>query len=213
VFSRVLPRLLGLTFAGCGFAFGHTGPDSLNLLRSLNRPGVSGWAFTDLDGDNRADLASAQSAGRNARGFQQELQITLSAAGQSSLSFSSRSSRVQVHARDIDGDHKRDLIIREALSLELVGVWLNDGFGNFSEGDASQFPATAETQRSMSVLPSTSLAQSDLAILEERVQAEITGILPLAPDRGVEEVCLNSEDVHTSSGPSDLRGRAPPFNS
>jgi len=41
--------------------------------------------------------------------------------------------------RDVDADHDIDLVIT-TLSGERVGVWLNDGRGQFTEGVSAQYP-------------------------------------------------------------------------
>jgi hypothetical protein len=211
--SQFVQRLALICFATSGVAFASSGPDSHDLLRDFNLSSVSGWALADFDGDSRTDVAAAQSSGHDARGFRQEVLVRLSATKHSSFTFSSRSARVRVRARDIDGDHDRDIVVLEALSSKLVGVWLNDGFGNFTEGDLSQFPGAGDTQRSISAPVLDSTPKVLTAILEERVQVAVERTLLLSPDSGVQLVGLNSSRCYAGATPSNLRDRAPPRNS
>jgi hypothetical protein len=52
---------------------------------------------------------------------------------------SGTSGGLHISARDVDGDHDLDLVITNALGREPLGVWINDGHGNFTEGAAANY--------------------------------------------------------------------------
>ena len=209
----MLQPLALVCFASVGLAFAGSGPDQHGPIQHLKLSSVSGWTLDDFDGDSKIDLASSESAGHDARGFQQQLQIHLSTSRESSFLFSSRSARVRLTARDIDGDHDRDIVALEALSSELVAVWLNDGSGNFSKGDISLFPAAKETRLSISTISPESGLKLSIAILEERTQAALPRAVLLIPDTGARSIDAESSSFHREGGPSHPRDRSPPSNS
>ena len=94
--------------------------------------------MADLDGDQKSDLALAQVL-EHERGYR--ISLRLSATGDSSYFDlpSGIRSGLTVRAQDVDGDHDLDLVITSGLSRQPVGIWLNDGVGNFTQGDASLY--------------------------------------------------------------------------
>jgi hypothetical protein len=46
---------------------------------------------------------------------------------------------LHISARDVDGDHDLDLVITSTFGREPVGVWINDGHGRFTLGNADAY--------------------------------------------------------------------------
>jgi hypothetical protein len=100
------------------------------------------WAIGDFDGDQRPDLARTEVAGSGPRDGRYRVQISLSGSGMAS-SFEvhlARPAGLNIEARDIDGDHDLDLVVTAGLLHQRVGLWINDGQGNFTEADSSLYP-------------------------------------------------------------------------
>src|SRR5947209_2393470 len=97
--------------------------------------------LADFDGDGKLDVVTSGPGRPDGDGFAHEVIVQLSASEPSSFAFGSRYRSVQLNSRDVDGDHDRDIIIREAGSSEPVAVWLNDGSGHFLRGDLERFRA------------------------------------------------------------------------
>src|SRR5215467_10195345 len=105
----------------------------------------------DLDGDHIPDLASGIRTGHTLEGYSYRIDLDLSSnphARPFSV-FSEEPSGLTIEAIDIDGDHDLDLVIRGRLSLQTVGIWLNDGMGHFTPGDLNTYALSTElTQQS-----------------------------------------------------------------
>ncbi len=135
VITRFSPSVLAAFLFIVPFCV-HAQTFSLPVSR-LNALNVD-WAVADLDGDQKSDLALAQVL-EHERGYR--ISLRLSATGDSSYFDlpSGIRSGLTVRAQDVDGDHDLDLVITSGLSRQPVGIWLNDGVGNFTQGDASLY--------------------------------------------------------------------------
>lgn len=104
--------------------------------------GAAGVA--DFDGDSRTDIAFAKPRGLVNGVYHYQVEVLLS--GQPRTTFEVESGPVggglRITARDIDGDRDLDLVITTEFSGEPVGVWINDGHGGFTPGDAAIYPTS-----------------------------------------------------------------------
>src|ERR1017187_4653097 len=114
----------------------------------------SSFKIADLDGDGRSDCAWLRLQDRIDGAYRYRVNIELSGGVNSSFlvsSFPGSSAQarfgVQVAAVDVDGDQDLDLVIRSAFDLRLIGVWINDGHGAFTEGDLADYPDSIGLQR------------------------------------------------------------------
>jgi hypothetical protein len=116
----------------------------------LLRPGLG--AIADIDGDHIPDFASGINVGRTAQGYSYRVDLDLSNnPGARPFSVVSQEpTGLNIEAIDVDGDHDLDLVISGRLSRTPIGVWLNDGKGVFTLGDANDpvqfWSATASVQ-------------------------------------------------------------------
>lgn len=146
---------------------------SLNILSKLVRPrsGIMALLFSlwvaaaaraqapsalkiaDLDGDGRSDCASLRLQDRIDGAYRYRVNIDLSDGVDSSFVVTSTQARfgLLMAAVDIDGDHDLDLVIRSAFDLRLIGVWINDGHGAFTEGDLADYPQSVGLQHNQVV--------------------------------------------------------------
>jgi len=203
-------RLLLLFLASGAGLLSAGAPRSQDLSRALSSPTVSGWALADFNGDDSFDLATANSARHDARGYAQEVQVGFGSYQRSSFKFRSRSATVDLSTPDVDGDQDRDLVVREPLSMTPIGVWINDGKGSFHEGNLADFPgldrpkaSTAwRVQRQHILL---------LAVFDERppLVTETSSIhLRFARERLARPTDPSRQDPHSSR----FRNRGPPLN-
>jgi hypothetical protein len=171
---------------------------------------VSGWVLSDLNGDQRADLATARSGSHDSKGYAQEVRISLGAFQQTSFQFSSPGARIELSSRDIDGDEDRDLVILEPISREPIGVWINNGAGLFHQGNLADFRGLLGRGRSPSSVLPPHQRLAVLAISEERIQLVLPAISNRSANRILELVAPRSELPRQELFQSDFRPRAPP---
>ena len=199
--------LLLLAAAGSGLA-----ASTHDLPSALDSPAVSGWVLADLNGDQSVDLATARSGRHDAKGYAQEVRVTLGAFQQTSFRFLSPSATVELSTQDVDGDDDGDLIVFEPLSSQPIGVWINDGAGTFHEGRLADF-RKLWSERPGSVWRAR-LAQLPLfAISEERTQSLAPSAAILAPESVVVGRICQNQSYSAAAGCSDCRPRGPPRNS
>jgi hypothetical protein len=103
----------------------------------LNGSGAVG----DFDGDRQADFAVTAAQRFIGRGQGYRVDVHLTAERSTSFDVASRSAGgLHIAAVDVDGDHDLDLVITSEFGREPIGVWINDGRGGFSQGDAAAYP-------------------------------------------------------------------------
>jgi len=113
------------------------GADTSTLLRT--RTGrLTGWVSTDLDGDRRADLASAGASRRDGGSYLQEIALCFSGYEASTITVRTGIVAERLSVRDLDGDADRDLIL-EGFNREPLAVLLNDGEGHFHQANLEDF--------------------------------------------------------------------------
>jgi hypothetical protein len=213
--SRLLRGLLVLCVTGGGLAA--ASPDARGLVprglvQSLSSPSVSGWALSDFDGDSKIDLATTGPGRGDGRGYSHEVRLNLSASRETSFTFRSRSARIQLSAWDVDGDNDRDIVILESSTLEPIGVWLNDGFGNFAEGDLADFKDALQRNGRAFEFRAPRFRMLP-ALREQRVQADVLRNSIMRPDVSSEAPASEGRQAVQNFHRSDARPRAPPRNS
>jgi hypothetical protein len=123
---------------------------SLSASQSLTTTPPSwnyGGAIADLDGDGRNDLATVTSKSWGPITFRYKVELALSSrVGPSSFSVSAEEGGLRIIPRDVDGDGDLDLVITSARSFVPVGVWINDGHGGFTQGDATAYSRSIWTE-------------------------------------------------------------------
>lgn len=169
------------------------------------------FVLADLDGDRKPDLALVETQGGRAANTSYSIHIKLSAGAESAIGLKGPMGGLRVAARDVNGDDYLDLVVTSNLDVHFIQVLLNDGRGNFSAAQPSEY-ARLQTE--------------DTGALDGPVgpQADRTTLLPLRlfPDDGVAQACSYSQVLSSDSCPrpeivhlwehtARLRpGRAPP---
>jgi len=128
----------------CSAATSVDGSSAIPSFVQIGEPLGSGWAIGDLDGDRKIDIAQSREIDRSGSGHFYGVELRLSHDGQSgSFTFSSPDGLgVSVAAMDVDGDHDLDLVISGRLLGQRIGVWINDGNGEFTQDLHGLYSAT-----------------------------------------------------------------------
>src|SRR3984893_14502908 len=92
----------------------------------LPSPSVSSWMLGDFDGDSQIDVVTSRAERLPGHEYSHEISLKLSGSASTSFTFRDRYPSVELNSLDIDGDHDRDIIIRETATSEPLAVWLND---------------------------------------------------------------------------------------
>ena len=182
------------------------GAAELHLLS----PGVP--AVADLDGDHVPDLASGTNLGRTAQGYAYRVNLDLSSNSQSQpfSVFSAEPNGINIEAIDLDGDHDLDLVITSRILQKPIGVWLNDGRGNFTRGDSDQYAHAFFKRHASLTLPGfpSQVIGFDGA---RRIQVVLIGNRINGPPTGVSVARVRSVRSRFSLlFPPSTRFRAPP---
>ena len=170
-------------------------PDTVNLFRGLNSRWASSWALGDLDGDRTIDLVSARPSLRDSRGYAHEVSVRFSGPIENgSFTFHGRDASIRLSVRDIDGDQDRDIVILQARSSRVLGVWLNDGSGHFHEGDVANF-RTALSNRDSAAFEFPALDRDPpTAIFEQNIDPADLAAVGFRPEPAVESAVQRTDD-------------------
>ena len=115
-----------------------------------------GGVIADLDGDGRPDFAIVRAEGWDSKGLRYRIELQLSTgASPSSFSVSAEKGGLRLVPRDVDGDGDLDLVVMSAWGRAPVGVWINNGHGEFTRGEPTAYPRSiwAEGPEVVSSIP------------------------------------------------------------
>jgi hypothetical protein len=130
-FNVVLLTILTLISYPAYAADGHA-----HALRLGSAALPYGWAtaIADFDSDQKPDFAIANKIGTSSRGYEYSIELELSLESRQVFRFHSADSALSIAALDLDNDQDLDLVLTRTVNGEIVGVWINNGHGRFSEG-------------------------------------------------------------------------------
>jgi len=99
-------------------------------------------AAADFDNDHDPDGAILLETGRlnGERSFRIEVHVT--EAANSAMSFSSGESGLAISALDVNWDGAPDIVVEKSFTHQRVKVYLNDGHGGFRAARVEDYPST-----------------------------------------------------------------------
>ena len=185
-------------------------PGQESVFGNLRSPSVSGWVLGDFDGDSQIDVVTSRAQRLPGHEYSHEVSLKLSGSPSTSFTFRDHYPNVQLNSRDIDGDHDRDIVIRETDTSEPLAVWLNDGSGHFLQGDLEHFRAALEEHHS----PDIELPQIDddspFDVGDPRTDPAIIATSVIRPEREARTPRLEIDSTAADAHDSERRSRAPP---
>jgi len=97
------------------------------------------FAIADFDGDSRPDLASVHVGQSSSRSTRYWIAFHLSGRSGQTVGITAPTGGLQITSRDVNGDSFPDVIVTTAWTNKPVAILLNDGFGNFTASNPSEF--------------------------------------------------------------------------
>jgi hypothetical protein len=99
-------------------------------------------AVADLDGDLQPDVATVRVEGIGPVITQYRIELKLSAGLSGAIAVNAPFGGLLVTPRDVDGDNDLDLIVTTRRLHLPVGIWINNGRGQFSAANPAAYPKT-----------------------------------------------------------------------
>jgi hypothetical protein len=175
------------------------------------RPGIAGVA--DLDGDHIPDVASGTNLGRTEQGYNYRVDLDLTDNSQAKpfSVISNEPNGLDIETIDVDGDQDLDLVITSRLLQLPIGIWINDGQGNFTQDDSTPITSLLCAQRS-SLTQTLPIAGCAICSIPRHVPLPLDRYRIAAPKRTrSSEGRIDSIDFHDFICAESARFRAPPI--
>jgi hypothetical protein len=103
-----------------------------------DRPAIH-VAIADFDGDSRPDLASVESSPSTSRNTRYWIAFHLSAGQSQTVGITAPAGGLQIATLDVNGDSFPDVVVTTAWTNQPVTILLNDGLGNFTASNPSDY--------------------------------------------------------------------------
>ncbi len=120
--------------------FRNAEPPISHLVRTAVALGSTQFAIADFDGDLQPDLALIRVTRDSSRTTQYSLDLNFSSGTKPAICIVGPSGGLQITPRDVNGDKFADLVITSLLDSQFVAIFLNDGKGNFTLAEPSDYP-------------------------------------------------------------------------
>jgi hypothetical protein len=141
-------------------------PSDLPEFRLGTAGGALGWstAVGDFNTDGTPDVAIADRVSHALGAASYTIEFAVSGLESKTVAFESNQDALTVRVSDVDHDNDLDLVVSAALSHEVVGIWLNDGNGDFEPSTAIPFAAEIEPRHAVEAFdPSCAASSNGLA--------------------------------------------------
>jgi hypothetical protein len=203
-------RLLVICLAAGAVGWAASPHPEESAFGSLPSPSVSSWVLADFDGDSQIDVVTSRAQRLQDHEYSHEVSLKLSGSPSTSFTFRNRYPSVQLNSLDIDGDHDRDIVIRETGTSEPLAVWLNDGSGHFLQGDLEHFRAVLEVHHSPDIRLPQIDEDSPFDVSDQRIDPAILAASVIRPEQEARSPRLEIDGAGAEAHDSERRSRAPP---
>jgi hypothetical protein len=137
VLKSFAPRAAFWAFAAFCWLLGISGRGA--AASALPAQVAAHFAIADFDGDNHPDLASVHVGQSSSRSTRYWIAFHLSGGSGQTVGITAPTGGLQITSRDVNGDSFPDVIVTTAWTNKPVAILLNDGFGNFTASNPSEF--------------------------------------------------------------------------
>ncbi|HTB93536.1 MAG TPA: VCBS repeat-containing protein [Candidatus Sulfotelmatobacter sp.] len=114
------------------------------LVRMAVAQGATHFAIADFDGDLQPDMAFIRAIRAGASTTEYTVDLKLSSGPRPAIGIRGPAGGLQITPQDVNGDKFADLVVTSVLDEQFVAIFLNDGKGNFTPANASDFPAAGK---------------------------------------------------------------------
>src|SRR5215467_1828541 len=145
---------------------------------------ASPFAIADYDGDNRPDIARVLSSGTIDGEDRYSIDFELTTGLKQSIVVSAPLGGLRLVPRDVNGDSFPDVVVTAAWTGSPVAVLINDGRGNFTRTNPSNFPGAFGTNRHSLDSPWNTRADRSALVFARPLSGDCGGceVRHLAPD-------------------------------
>jgi hypothetical protein len=130
------------------------------------------FAIADFDGDSRPDLATVNVGQSSARNTRYWIAFRLSGRSSQTVGITAPAGGLQITSRDVNGDSFPDVIVTTAWTNKPVAVLLNDGLGNFTSSNPSEFQSAFTTSGTYWTLAGNEIRDATALLLERYVPGD-----------------------------------------
>ena len=158
--APLVPAVLCATLLLALLPFAHRGMDrpTTLLVRSALAQGSTHFAIADFDGDLQPDLAMIRITHEGAPQTEYSLELKFSSGPRPSIGLMGPAGGLEISPQDVNGDKFADLVITSQMDREFVAILLNDGKGNFTHAESSDYPQVGKRGESRVFAPADSMA-------------------------------------------------------
>jgi hypothetical protein len=168
------------------------------------------FTIADLDGDHQPDLALVQIVGYGSPNGKYSIRFEFSQGPRVAVGIEAPLGGLRIDSRDVNGDHRNDLILSTLAESEVVAVLLNQGGGNFVVAKPGLFPNLGRNQ--MRVVHAFGTQMDDeLMLLQNRAAFGEETIAAAGRNLGVGSYLVPQVRGGLLQRPTHVRfGRSPP---
>jgi len=190
-----------------------SGPHTASFAsRTVGGP-VGQFAFADLDGDRKPDMASVEVAGQQASSTNYAVRLQFGAGTDSYIGVQGPFGGLRLVLRDVNGDNRLDVVLTSIADPRVIQILLNDGHGNFSAAAVS--PAFSMLSESETALREPQAGPCDrllLGVTRVAFEADVDSQQKTAPHDSKCPLGQRFQPTPFSSERDSRTGRSPPSN-
>jgi hypothetical protein len=140
--------------------FAHRGLDrpTTLLVRSALAQGSTHFAIADFDGDLQPDLAMIRVRHEGTPQTEYSLELKFSSGPRPAINLIGPAGGLEISPQDVNGDKIADLVITSQMDSGFVAILLNDGKGNFTHAQSSDYPQVGKRREIRVYAPAAPVA-------------------------------------------------------